>query len=252
MSAVSHAFRVFEAVAQWQPIGVSAVASSLVMSKSTTQRALRALADEGWIEPSHNDSTKWVITTKAFALGSRHAGATSVRELTRTAMGELFDAFGETVHLSILDGRHLVVVELLETTAPVRTHTRIGDRFPLHATASGIAMLADMRASAIRESLDAGQPLEQLTAATPTDLASIEQRVATARTSGYAVTEGTRHEGISAIGAAVLDRGGDPFAAISVSAPSARLPESVHAEVGEQVRKAARRCSGVYNYERAT
>ncbi|AFR49812.1 IclR family transcriptional regulator [Gordonia sp. KTR9] len=246
MSAVTHAFRVFEAVSQWQPVGVSALASALDMSKSTAQRALRSLAEEGWIEPTQSDSTKWTITTKALVLGSRHSGTTSLRELTRPTMKHLLEECGETVHLSLRDGRHMIAVEILETSSPVRTHAQVGDRFPLHATASGIAVMASMNQAESSALLTGAPTLERLTANTPTSPDDVEARVEAARRQGYAVTDGTRHEGISAIAAAILDRTGQPVAALSISAPSHRLAVSDHVVVGESIKNAAAQCSGIY------
>lgn len=247
MSAVFHAFRVFEEVARRQPVGVSAAAAALEMSKSTTQRALRALAEEGWIEPAAGDSSKWVITAKAFTLGSMHAGLGSARELARGPMRELVRTCGETVHLSLLDGRHLVGIDIVESQAPVRVHAKIGDRFPLHSTASGIAILAALSPDSARALLEGAPRLEQLTEKTSTALPEILAQVERARVNGYAVTAGTRHEEISAIGVALLDRDGAPFASMSISAPSSRLPQSLHAELGQRLRAAAEECSGIYN-----
>lgn len=245
MSAVAHALQVMEAVAIHQPIGVSALAAELGMSKSTAQRALRSLADEGWIAPAHADTTKWVITTKAFAIGSRHTGASNLRELTRGAMNELSRTAGETVHLSAIDQSHLIIIELVEAESPVRTHTRIGDRFPLHATASGIAILAAMTPDASCSFLD-GVEFEKLTDATPTDRSLVGAAVEAARTLGYAVTVGTRHVDIAAVGAAIVDRRSKPVAALSISAPVHRLPDAKRVEYGELVKSAAAGCSGIY------
>ncbi|MFE7416169.1 IclR family transcriptional regulator [Rhodococcus sp. NPDC057529] len=245
VSAVENALRMLEAVAKYQPIGVSAVARKLEMSKTTAQRALVALADLDWIAPAPGDSTRWVLTTKAFAIGSQHAGATDLRQLARAPMKRLFDEVGETIHLSVIDGAHVVVIELLETEAPVRTHTRVGDRFPLHATASGIAMLAAMDQDRVDRILTR-TPLEKVTEFTPTDVETIHAAIEDARKLGYARALGTRHAEIAAIAAPILDRNGAPTAALSISAPIHRLPPDKHQAYGQKVRAAAQASSGIY------
>lgn len=245
MSAVTHALRVLEAVGRMQPVGVSALARELSMSKTTTQRALQSLAEEDWIVQAIGDTTRWVLTTKAFAVGSQHVGATSLRELARPQMKALFDKVGETVHLSVTDGTTLLVVDLIETDQPIRAYTKLGQRYPMHATSSGLAMLAAMDPEEA-ERLVASAPMDKLTERTPTDRAEIMRLVAETRDRGYGIALGTRHPDIAAIAAPILDRRGHPSASLSISAPMQRMPASRHAEYGALVRAAAEKCNGIY------
>jgi DNA-binding IclR family transcriptional regulator len=59
------------------------------------------------------------------------------------------------------------------------------------------------------------------------------------RERGWAVNHGDVTESVSGIAAPILDAGGRAIAAIAVSAPSARLPKSVHAAVGKLVAEGA-------------
>lgn len=245
MSAVENAFAVLEGVAEHQPVGVSELARRLEMTKSTAQRSLTALHDLGWITQARGDRTRWVLTTKAFILGSRHAGASDPREVARPAMEALFDDIHETIHLSVLEGSDVVVMDLIETTHLVRTHTRVGDRYAAHATASGVAIIAAMPQAEADEVL-ASLRLSALTPNTPTDLAAVRAKVEEARLAGYATARGTRHAEVSALGAAILDREGRPFASLSISVPTHRLPESDLPVMGERVRQAAESCSGIF------
>ena len=57
----------------------------------------------------------------------------------------------------------------------------------------------------------------------------------------YAVNEGEWRADIAAVGAAVLDRGHRPIAAVSVSMPLNRYTETDHAAIGDLVMPAAAR-----------
>ena len=60
------------------------------------------------------------------------------------------------------------------------------------------------------------------------------------RKHGYAIDCGEGMEGVHCVAAAVCDRNGIPVGAITVTAPSTRLPESAFSTTGEMVIEAAR------------
>ena len=75
MQSVLNTLRVLEEVASRQPIGVGQLARVLQMPKSSVQRALVALHTGGWIRPASGEVTRWVMTTRALAVGGRVGSA---------------------------------------------------------------------------------------------------------------------------------------------------------------------------------
>ncbi|WP_346619463.1 IclR family transcriptional regulator [Blastococcus montanus] len=242
MRSVSVALAVLEAVSEHQPVGVSELSRAMQLPKSTTQRMLLTLGELGWIRASAEEPTRWSLTAKAQAIGSRHRNDQEIRRVALPAMHRLAAATGETVHLSVPEERRIVLVDKIEGAHPVRTHTSIGNGAPIHTTASGKAVLAAMPESQAAALLRAA-PLEALTPHTDTDADTLLRELSRVRRQGYAVSVGTRHPEIAAVGAAILDRGGKPVATLSLSLPVHRLPRRLWPVFGEQVTHAAEECS---------
>ena len=91
----------------------------------------------------------------------------------------------ETVRLQVRDGPHSVCVCRWETSKPVRYHTEVGRRVPLHA-GSGRLLLAfaptDVQSGVL------ASPLKAFTSATPSDPEPLARDLATIRKQGFCVT----------------------------------------------------------------
>src|SRR5262245_60272422 len=104
VAAVLSTFRVLEEVAQLQPVGVSELARSTGMPKSTVQRCLLTLQYVGWLRMVDPTRAKWGVTTKPLGIGLRAAGEEGLREAAQPFLDELRTVTSETVHLAVRDG----------------------------------------------------------------------------------------------------------------------------------------------------
>jgi IclR family acetate operon transcriptional repressor len=239
LQSVATALTVFEAVALHQPIGVSDLARTLGLSKSTVQRCLVTLQQTGWLRPESAQSSRWVITAKSFTLG-RNAGDTAdLVSSARPVMETLREQTGESIHLVIADGSNAVLLERLESPRAVRVFVRLGESGPLHLTATGKAILAFSRPEIRDGYLSRG--LAGLTPHSITDPAELRRELDRIRACGYAISVNERSEGASAIAAAVLNCAAPVAAAISISGPTVRFPKSVRQRYAELVMQAATR-----------
>lgn len=250
MRSVSVALAVLEAVAEHQPVGVSELSRTMDLPKSTTQRMLLTLGDLGWIRAGDEEPTRWSLTAKAMAIGAHHRGDEEIRRVALPIMRALSAETGETVHLSVPEGRRVVLIQKVEGDSPVRTHTVIGNSAPMHTAASGKAILAAMP-EARANALLTGSPLEAMTPQTETDAVAVHRELERVRRQGYAVTVGTRHPEIAAVGAAILDGRGLPVAAVSLSLPTHRFPRRMWPVHGERVARSADECSRKLGWEPA-
>lgn len=238
MRSVTTALRVLEALSQG-PLGVSALSRSLDVPKTTAHRCLRTLAHAGWVRPCPADPAKWVLTGRSLTVGLAGSVEGDLRELARPVLAGLRDATGETVHLVVPDPPELVVVLRLDGTGSLRTFLELGTRAPLHATASGRALLAAMPAHEVARVLDAG--LGTYTPTTLDDRDRVLHELEATRARGWAVNVGEWRRDIAALGAPVLSRTGQPLAAVAISMPVTRYAELDVSAVAELLRTAARR-----------
>src|SRR6202008_4792112 len=112
---------------------------------------LRRLAENLLLHDSHH--------------GARHA-------VLRHLVGEI----GESCNITALSGSEVVYLDRVETAAPLRFYLHPGSRVPVHCSASGKVLLAQMTAQQ-RERLLAHVPLERYTTNTLTDLAKLEREL---------------------------------------------------------------------------
>ncbi|WP_067541504.1 IclR family transcriptional regulator [Nocardia crassostreae] len=241
MRNVLNTLRVLEEVAARQPIGVGELARIVAMPKSTVQRALLTLDEAGWIRPAAGKITRWVLTTKALAVGSRAGGDLGMRGAALPIMEDLRRHTEETVHLTVPEDGRMVLIERLETDKPVRTSMALGHSLPLHASANGKALLAFSSPETLEQLLTAELP--RYTETTITDPDALRTELTTIRTRGFAVNHGEWRNDVGAVAAAVLNNDGHPIANLSVNVPISRLNNDTEAAWGVAVREAARSIS---------
>ncbi|HEY9389963.1 MAG TPA: IclR family transcriptional regulator [Mycobacteriales bacterium] len=216
------------------------VCARVGLPRSTTFKYLRTLRESGFV--AHDPETdRYRIGLLVWELGQLAADHARVRDLALPTMRELHETFNETVNLAVPDGSDVVYVEMLESSRPLRMGARLGARDPMYCTALGRAILASLPA----DQWDTRIP-GRLTARSPrtiTSPARLRAELDSVRARGYALERGETEQGVSCVAAAILDGRGRAVAAISVSAPDARLTDDLVDTIAEQVRQAAGSCS---------
>lgn len=80
------------------------------------------------------------------------------------------------MHLGVRDGLEVVYVETLRARAEYAVSSRVGDRWPMHATGTGLVLLAYAGAELRDQVLSS--PLERFTPLTLTDPVELRRRLA--------------------------------------------------------------------------
>lgn len=192
------------------------IARRVNLPRSTVQRIVAALADEGFI--STEDRASGLRLGPAFQ-SLTQAAARDTKDRLRPIMRQISEETGETVDLAILDGRHMLFVDQIVGGQRLRAVSRIGDRFPLTTTANGKAALACLdEGTAARLIISEIEGGERPGRSLPAILHEIEK----IRAGALARDEDEHTEGISALGYALKDEMGDVYA-ISVPVPSNRF-----------------------------
>ena len=126
----------------------------------------------------------------------------------------------ETVELVVLDGDEALFTDQYVPQRSLRVVAEVGDRFPLHCSACGKALLAALPQAEAERLVP--HKLEALTRFTNINRASLLHELEEVRRTGVAYDHQEHTLGVSAVGAAVHDPGGS-MAAITVAMPAARL-----------------------------
>jgi IclR family transcriptional regulator, acetate operon repressor len=222
MKSVTRSLRILEAVAQHQPVTVGELTRLFGLPKSTVQRTLVTLNEAGWLRANRKDTTRWEIGARVLAVRPAALQGSSLFAAARDPMIRLRDALNETIHLSVPDAlQSMVVVDRVDCDQAVRTFHDIGDTSPLHATATGRAILAHLPKADVEELLQHG--LEAYSEATPTEPAELRDELKQVRADGYAVNRNQYRPDVCAIAAPIKDEDGTPLAAVAVSMPDSRF-----------------------------
>jgi DNA-binding IclR family transcriptional regulator len=184
------------------------------LPRSTVHRILDQLLVTGWVQRRPDG-----YALSAGASAARHSLAEhpELRSVAAPVLNRLHLDTGLVVHLGVLVGADVLVLDRIAGREPSGLPTRVGGRVPAHATALGKAMLARLPA----EDVDAlyAQGIDKRTPRTIADLATLHQelgRIMARRGLAYENQEFV--VGTSALGAAVHDEGG-LLGAISIGGP---------------------------------
>ena len=194
------------------------VATATDLPKSSAFRYLWTLEAHRYVERDP--------TTGQYRLGLGFVGMQSrqlemLRERTRPWLEKLRDELTETFNLGILDGESVIYLDVVESRRAVRLAERRGARDPIHSTALGKAIAANLPESRVREILDHGG-MPRRTDNTITTVDDYLHELAKVRRTGYAVDNGENE--IDGRCVAVSIPGTRLPAALSLSAPAARFP----------------------------
>ena len=241
MESVKSVLRIIEAVAASPEIGVSDLSRHLRQPKTTVQRGLMTLHEAGWIRPTHEPRRRWKVTSKLFMLSRSAETEARLRRAALPVMQALRDETQETTHLMVREGRHLVLVERVDSPLVLRTVRDLGSRSLMHVTANGKSFLANLSTREQEEYL--GGKLSALTEHTKTDPESLRRDFTQIKKVGYATNFGELDLHVHAVAAAILNPDGKPIAALSISCPASRLPMDKAHAFGAKVIAAAKAVS---------
>jgi len=194
-----------------------------------------------------NSDKSYSLGYKLLELGSIVLSTLEVRKVATEVMEKLQSITGESVHLGILDGTHVLSIEALESPQSLRTKVYIGKRAALYSTAIGKALLAFLPEDQKREILEK-ITLEPRTKNTITDKKKLIEELKRIQERGYSVDNMEDEEGVRCVGAPILDNKGFAIASISVSGPASRITEDKIKEYAELVIKAANEISRKLGY----
>jgi DNA-binding IclR family transcriptional regulator len=198
------------------------MSESLGVHKSTVLRLLFTLQQHHFVyrEDAHNYRLgRRLFDLASFALESRHIAA-----LARPAMRRLTQATDQAVYLAVLEAGQVVVVEVSANRGRSHVALRVGESLPLHATASGKALLAGSPPDAVDDLLRACD-FAALTSATATAPDQLREELEEIRASGFAIELAEHEDYVSALASVVRDSTGTAVAAMALTVPGVSVSE---------------------------
>jgi DNA-binding IclR family transcriptional regulator len=211
------------------------------LARPTVYRLLAALQVAGLVEQDKRG--RWHLGAECYVLGTLAAPRFNLEQLAKESLARIADATGESAFLSVRRGQETVCLVRHEGTYPIRTHVlQAGDRLPLGIASAGLAFLASLPVAEVEEILAAIASIAKRRYPRFAPKV-IQQLVAEARVTGYAVNPGLLLPGSWGVAAVISDSSGAPVAALSINAIEARVKGERQAELGRLLVREAKRLS---------
>lgn len=221
-------------------LSVTDVARRIGRERSQVSRMLKVLASAGLLE--QNPATRGYRLGWQVRLLATRAGDHRLLIAAEPALRELVALTKETALLSVLQGNRSFTVARERSPQSVQAGGWVGRTSPLHAAASGRALIFSMTdeevTSLIRD--DVGQP--GLGPKAPASVRAVLHILRRERAQGYTVAIDQLEDGLASVSVPVLDSARRIIASINVSGPTSRLKPHVH-EVAKIVTDRASRVS---------
>jgi IclR family acetate operon transcriptional repressor len=213
-------------------LSLTRIADLVRLPKSTVHRHLATLEGKHFLTRD-GETGEYHLGLRFVEMASLVLRDSSFEQLTQPHLERLSNKFGETVDLAVLDGDHVIYLQVIESPQRVKIAAAVGQRLPLHCTASGKAFLAFLPQDDLRRQQQTR--LRRYTENTLLSVAALNADLQVTRARGYAISEHEYESDVNAVAAPILDGDGFPLAAVAVAGPSYRLSRPHMEEIGRSL-----------------
>lgn len=184
------------------------------LPSATAHRVVDELVAVGLLE--RDEERRVRLGMRLWELALRGSTALRLRQAALPHMEAVQTVLREHTQLAVLEQNEALFLERLSHPSAVSNITRVAGRLPLHASSSGLVLLA-FADPALREKVLKG-PLRQVGPATVTDEVALRRLLAEIRRSGAVSAPGSIEAVSTGVAVPIRDRGA-VIAALSVVVP---------------------------------
>jgi DNA-binding IclR family transcriptional regulator len=207
------------------------------LEQPTVHRMLKAMIAENMVI-QRVENRRYFLGPILFELGLAAEQHYGLREICQSSLVRIAEKTGDTVFLTVRRGREAVCIDRKDGAFPVKVFTlNVGDRRALGVGAGGLAILAELPEVDAEQVIEGNSKILGLVGGL--NAKEMKQRVAQARRQGYGIHDVLNVSGVKAVGVAIKNAEGDPFAALSISAVATRIANQRIEELVVLLRKEA-------------
>ncbi len=195
---------------------ITDVARRTGLPLSTTHRLVAELERWGGLE--RGADRRYRVGLRFVEVAALCPRGPELRDVALPIMEDLYEACHQNVQLAVRDGTEGVYVERIAGRQAVPVLTKVGARWPLHATGVGLALLAYAPPGVQDEVLAA--PLRTFTPFTIADPVRLRRVLAEVRRCRHAVSDRQITDDAYSVAAPVFGADGECIAALSVVVPA--------------------------------
>ena len=205
-------------------LGIADIADELEMSRSTTHRYVITLVALGFLE--QGASRKYRLGLRVTDLGMAALNSTGLREHAHPYLEELRQRTSYTTSLAVLDGAEILYVDRARSfrrgQGKIDLGLGLGSRLPLHCTAMGKLLLANLPEDEQRELL-ASMKLTKHGPNTITSKKALRDELDQIHEENFAVNDQELAPELHAIAAPVRNEAREVVAAVNLAAGSTTI-----------------------------
>lgn len=247
VSAVDRSIEVLECLSRARTAkSLSDLAQETGIPKTTLFRILSTLEDRQCVVRDEEQKT-YRLGVKLWELGNAFLEQSDLQDSAADYMHELAEACGESVFLGVLEEGEVLYVRRVESPKSAVVVRKLGQRAPVHCTATGLALLA-FQPSGVIDTFFEEHELTSVNRNTTTSASVLRRKIDQIQKTGVAVVDGEYNSSLLCVASPILDDSGRPIAALTAALLSTEATEEKVESVSEQVRAAARALSQEQGY----
>ncbi|MFO7951484.1 MAG: IclR family transcriptional regulator [Bacillota bacterium] len=252
VQSLERALTILEVMAKTgEAVTVTELAEKVNLKVSTVHRLLTTLLHRGYVDQDP-ESSKYQVGFKVLEIANAVYSFSDIRTVARPYLEELVERCNETANLAVLDETEIVYIDQVESQnyIIVKMFARVGNRGPVHCTASGKAQLAFLSEERLEQVLSeiTFEKYTNETILTPEALRKELERV---KRDGFALDWGEMEEFVRCIATPIFNYEGKAVASIGISGPSNRITSHyVKSELEELVKEIAGKVSAKLGYKK--
>jgi DNA-binding IclR family transcriptional regulator len=240
-SHIARVFRTLEALVSG-PKMASDIAQVLGVNRSTALRLMSEIETLGYIDRDPETKAYSIVPARFYPFISAHTDHLDWSTAVDPILSELREEMGESAIMGVPANGTMVYLAFFPSMHLIMVRERLGTTRPMHCSALGKAYLSALEDPA----LDAELAMldyrggTRFAARGPMEL---RERLADARSRGFAIDRDETAEGATCVAAAARI-GGALVGAIGLSGPSSRIDEQRIEQMGRRLVEAAHRLAG--------
>jgi IclR family transcriptional regulator, acetate operon repressor len=211
-----------------EPLGVRQIARDLDTSPSTIHRILTTFQDRHLV--ARGDNGEYVAGLELYRICAVIAGEMSLARIAHSRLQQLTSESRETTLFGTYDSSRgqMMFIDRVEALHPLRYVVDLHQWLPVHAGATGLAILAFLPEEERQRIYAAG--LDALTPGTLVSVPDLEKELAEIRRRGYAWSMNQRVQGAVGFAAPVFDSTGAVCGDMCITLPEQRFEAGTFAD----------------------
>lgn len=218
VNATGTSFEILEALADMGGAGVSEIASTLEIPKSTTHNHLQTLVDKEYVV---REDGKYDIGLRFLHFGEYSRTRSRLFSISRPEIESLATKTDELVNLNVEEYGRGVFLYRAKGSDAVHMDTYAGKRVYLHTTAFGKSILANLSEKRVERIIEK-HGLPEVTDKTIADHDKLKSELENISERGYALEREERLKGLCCVAAPIIVNE-TVVGSVSVSGPESRM-----------------------------